>query len=282
MNIKKAGVIGDPISHSLSPIIHNYLLKKYNISGEYSPHLIKAEKLETECRKFALNNYKGFNVTLPHKENMFQICDYLSKTASEVKAVNTVIITEDKKLFGHNSDGEGFTKNILQNITNFQFKNKKILIIGAGGATRAILFALLKENVKEIVISNRNLIKAQSLINDFKDKFPNCHLQAITFDEKEKFLANCDLLINCTSLGMKNQPDLEIDLTNLNKKAIVTDIVYNPLITNLLKQAKNQGNQIVTGIGMLVYQALIGFEAWYGQKPEIDEELFDLLQNHFK
>lgn len=96
MNIKKAGVIGDPISHSLSPIIHNYLLKKYNIDGEYLPYQVKSKNLETECRKFALNNYKGFNVTLPHKENMFQICDYLSKTASEVKAVNTVIITPDK------------------------------------------------------------------------------------------------------------------------------------------------------------------------------------------
>ncbi len=282
MNIKKAGVIGDPISHSLSPIIHNYLLKKYNIDGEYLPYQVKSKNLETECRKFALNNYKGFNVTLPHKENMFQICDYLSKTASEVKAVNTVIITPDKKLFGHNSDGEGFIKNILQNITDFKFKNKKIVIIGAGGATRAILFALLKEKVKQIIVSNRNLIKAQSLINDFQDKFKNCHLQAITFDEKENFLTDCDFLINCTSLGMKNQSDLKIDLKNLNKKAIVTDIVYNPLMTNLLRQAQDQGNQIVTGIGMLIYQAFIGFEAWYGQKPEVDQELFDLLQDHLK
>ncbi len=125
MNIKKAGVIGDPISHSLSPIIHNYLLKKYNIKGEYSPYQIKSEKLETECRKFALNNYKGFNVTLPHKENMFQICDYLSKTASEVKAVNTVIITEDKKLFGHNSDGEVLSRIYYKILQIFSLKTRK-------------------------------------------------------------------------------------------------------------------------------------------------------------
>lgn len=275
---KITGVIGNPISHSLSPQIHNYLLKKHKIDGEYLALKVEEKNLSSDIKKFKNLGYQGFNVTLPHKENIFKICDYLSKTAQAVKAVNTVVITKDKKLFGHNSDGQGFIENIKKNSKEFEFKDKNITILGAGGATRAIYYALLQNNVKKITISNRNAHKAQILIDDFKNNFLNCELNFISWNKKEESLKDCDLLINCTSLGMKGKDELEINLKNLKKSAIVTDIVYNPLLTNLLKQAKNQGNQIVTGIGMLIFQALIGFELWYHTKPEIDDNLIKIMQ----
>jgi shikimate dehydrogenase len=276
-----AGVIGDPISHSLSPIIHNYLIHKYDINGSYLPFKVSESELNSKVQEFVNDKMQGFNVTLPHKENIFKICDHLSKTALRVKAVNTIIVTKDGKIFGHNSDGEGFINNIKQNAPNFSFKDKNIVILGAGGATRAVYYALLRQGIKKIIICNRNEIKAQSLINDFKDEFKNCNLILGSWDKKENSLKDCDLLINCTSLGMLGKDDLSVKLDNLNKEAIVTDIVYNPLMTNLLKDAKNKGHKTVTGIGMLINQALVGFEAWYGVKPEIDEGLIKLLESSF-
>lgn len=269
---KKAGVIGDPISHSLSPRIHNYLLKKYNIEGSYEAFLVQESELEKKVHSFIDQGISGFNVTIPHKEEIFKICDHLSKTATAIKAVNTIIVTKDKKIFGHNSDGQGFINNIKEN-SNFDFKDKNIVILGAGGATRAIYFSLLKEGVKRIIITNRTPLRAQSLINDFKNEFKNCHQTLIDWDKKEESLNDCDLLINCTALGMKGKDELEINLDNLNKNAVVTDIVYNPLMTKLLKDAQARRNEVVTGIGMLIHQALVGFEAWYGVKPEVDEGL---------
>jgi shikimate dehydrogenase len=279
---KRAGVIGDPIKHSLSPKIHTYLLKKYDIDGIYLSYRVVADDLENTAREFAQSGLKGFNVTLPHKEEIFKICDFTSKTATIVGAVNTVIVTPDKRLFGHNSDGEGFINNIKQNTTDFKFKDKNIVILGAGGATRAIYYALLKEGVKRITLCNRSDIKAQALINDFKGSFKTISLELSSWSSRSDILANCDLLVNCTSLGMLGKDDLEINLGNLNKSAIVTDIVYNPLQTSLLKNAQKQGNKTVTGIGMLVNQALVGFESWFGVKPEIDDGLMDLLQESFK
>lgn len=274
---KKAAVIGDPISHSLSPKIHNYLIKKYKIDGIYLPYRVVKADLENTITEFSEHNFCGFNVTLPHKETILQFCHHLSKTAKKVGAVNTVIITPDKKLFGHNSDGEGFIQNILQNSKDFNFANKNIVILGAGGATRAILFALLNKGIKKVTICNRNRERALKLIADFQDNFKKIEFKFLDFDKKEQSLEGCDLLINCTSLGMQGQPELEIDLHKLAKNAIVSDIVYKPLITNLLQKSQDQGHQIVTGIGMLINQALVGFEAWYGIKPEIDQELINQL-----
>lgn len=276
-NTKLAAVIGDPISHSLSPKIHNYFLERYQIDGLYLPLKVKAEDLENAVRHLAKTGFCGFNVTLPHKEEIFKICDHKSQTALKVKAVNTVVITKEGKLFGHNSDGEGFIQNIRQQAPDFNFKGKNIVILGAGGATRAIYFALLKEGVAKITLSNRSLDKAQILIDDFANNFPNASLQLVGWKEREEELKDCDLLVNCTSLGMTGQEKLSISLKNLNKKALVTDIVYNPLMTDLLIQAQKQGNKIITGIGMLINQALVGFELWFGMKPENDPALEKLL-----
>ena len=278
VNTKIAGVIGDPISHSLSPKIHNYLIKKYQIDGLYLPFKVEPQNLGSTVKTFAYLGLRGFNVTLPHKEKMVKICDHLSKSALDIGAVNTVIITPDRKLFGHNSDGVGFINNIKYHAPNFNFKGKNIVVLGAGGATRAVIYALLQEEVKKIVISNRSSERAQILINDFAPKFKKSELNFVVWEQKESALKDCDLLINCTSLGMVGREKLAIDLTALNKEAIVTDIVYQPLMTDFLVDAQKHGHKIVTGIGMLINQALIGFEAWYGVKPEVDEELINSLK----
>lgn len=273
----KAGVIGDPISHSLSPEIHNYLLKKYAINGRYEAILVKNGEFEDGVRKIINEGFSGFNVTIPHKETAFHSCKFLSKTAKETKAVNTVVITEGGELFGHNSDVEGFLRNLTDHCPNFDLIGKKVGIIGAGGAARAIIYGLISSGVKEIIISNRSEERAKNLISDF----PEANLKFLNKVDFAKEVPSFDLLVNSTSLGMLKQDPLDIDLTNLKQETIVYDIVYNPLMTELLQHARNNGNQIVTGIGMLINQALIGFELWFKTKPEIDDELVKLLSDKF-
>ena len=279
MNLIKAAVIGDPISHSLSPKIHNFFLKKYDINGSYEAIRISKEDLREAVQKLIDQGFSGFNVTIPHKEEIFKICDYKSKTAELTGAVNTVIITPDKKIFGHNSDAEGFLNNLKNSAPEFDLKNKKAFVIGAGGAARAIVYGLLKSGVKKIFITNRNKNRAEELIKNFT-KFAAEKKCEVKFFDAENFaaqLSDCDLLINSTALGMVGQDSLVLDLKNLKKSAIVYDIVYKPLMTDLLKSAEKRGNKIVTGIGMLIEQALFGFEAWFKEKPEVDEELEKML-----
>ncbi|NBV06165.1 MAG: shikimate dehydrogenase [Proteobacteria bacterium] len=270
-----ACVIGDPIAHSLSPKIHSFLLEKYNIFGTYIAIQVGKEDLKKCVQHLIDSDFAGFNVTLPHKEEIFKICDFKSKTANLTGAVNTVIITADKKLFGHNSDAEGFLNNLKNSAPEFDLKNKNSFVIGAGGAARALIYALIKSGVKKVVITNRNENRALELIKNFADfaKKNNCHLEFLSQKDFEKNLSNCDLLVNSTSLGMQGQQALEIDLNNLQKSAVVYDIVYKPLMTDLLNRSQNRGNKIITGIGMLIEQALVGFEAWFKQKPEIDSAL---------
>jgi shikimate dehydrogenase len=280
----KAAVIGDPISHSLSPIIHNFFLEKYSINGSYEAIQIKAENLKQEVEKLINLGFSGFNITIPHKEEFFKICHYKSKSAVLTGAVNTAIITSDKKIFGHNSDVEGFLNNLKKSQPNFNLKNKNVFVIGAGGAARAIVYGLLKSEVKKIIITNRNQTRAQNLIKNFDSIAFERKCEMDFYDTKNfsKTLSQCDLLINSTSLGMISQETLTLDIKNLPPSAIVYDIVYKPLMTNLLKSAESQGNKIITGIGMLIEQALVGFEAWFKKKPEYDKKLENLLTNFTK
>lgn len=280
----KAAVIGDPISHSLSPKIHNSWIEENKIDGVYLALQINKNDLFNCVDSLVKMNFAGFNVTIPHKEEIFKICDFKSKTAQLTKAVNTVIVTEDKKLFGHNSDSEGFLNNLQNSQKNFDLKNKSAFVIGAGGAARAIIYSLIKSEMKQIFITNRNEKRALELIADFKDFSvkKNCSLEFLDSKKFEDNLDKCDLLVNSTSLGMVGQEQLKIDLKNLAKSAIVYDIVYKPLMTELLEQAQKQGNEIVTGIGMLIYQAAIGFEAWFKVKPKIDDTFLKKVTNWSK
>lgn len=271
----KAGVIGDPIAHSLSPKIHNFFLQKFQINGSYQAIKITPDDLPREVENLINQGFAGFNVTIPHKETIFKLCSHKSKSAQLSGAVNTVVITEDGKLFGHNSDIDGFLNNLKNHQQNFDLNNKTAFVIGAGGAARAIVYGLIKSGVAKIFITNRNAQKAQNLISDFSQ-----FKTEISFCEMPEFCKNlqaCDLLVNSTSLGMQGQEKLLIDLSHLKKNAIVYDIVYKPLMTDLLLAAQKRGNIIITGIGMLVEQALIGFELWFKEKPINDKKLEEIL-----
>ena len=282
-NIIKAGVIGFPISHSLSPTIHNFYLKKHRINGIYETFAIPNENFEESIINLIKEqNLSGFNVTIPHKEKIYNLCHHLSKTAQITKAVNTVIVMQNGKFFGHNSDAEGFIKNFFNHCPDYKLHNKKCLVIGAGGASRAIVYSLISQKVEKIFITNRDSEKALKLIKDFKNfsKESSVELEFIELKTKFDFLNEIDLIINTTSLGMINQPKLDIDISNAKKNSVVYDIVYKPLITDLLKQAIELDLKIITGIGMLTEQALIGFEFWFKTKAEFDFELEKiLLQN---
>jgi len=279
-NLIKAGVVGFPISHSLSPTIHNFYLKKYKINGTYEAFAIPNENFEESIKNLVdQQQLSGFNITIPHKEKIYNLCSHLSKTAQITKAVNTVIILQNGKFFGHNSDADGFIKNFYNHCPNYQLSNKKCLVIGAGGASRAIVYSLISQKVAKIFIANRDHEKALKLIEDFKN-FSQQNLVELEFVPLKKnfdFLPEIDLIINSTSLGMINQSKLDIDISNAKKSAIIYDIVYKPLITDILKQAETLNLKIITGIGMLIEQALIGFEAWFKIKAEFDLELEKIL-----
>lgn len=285
--IIKAAVIGDPISHSLSPKLHNYWLQKYKINGNYKAIRVKAEELEKAVKSMIDEGYAGFNVTIPHKEKIFQLIKSkdgeLTRSAFSAKAVNTVIIKENGSLLGTNSDCDGFLNNLNHTHPNSNFAEKNAFLIGAGGAARAIIHSLIEDvKVKNIFITNRNKNKFDAILaelNQKKNYFKlfNTNLEFLDHATFEQNLCKCDLLINSTSLGMTQQPPLKLNLKTLQKSAIVYDIVYKPLITNLLKNAQDQGNKIVTGIGMLAFQGSIGFEKWFEQKPEINNQLLEFL-----
>lgn len=275
----KCGVIGDPIDHSLSPTIHNYFIEKHQVNGSYDAIKVEEENLRFEINKLVKKGFKGFNVTIPHKESVFKICDKLSNTARIMGAVNTVIVMDDGKLFGHNSDAEGFLKNLENTHPDFNLNDKIVFLVGSGGASRAIVHGLINKGVKKIFITNRDQSKVDRLINDFMafSKEKNCELKFFDRDNFCPKLNSCDLLINSTSLGMEGFPDLDLDIKNLKKTAIIYDIIYKPLMTKLLTQGKDRGYRIVTGIGMLVYQALVGFELWYGKSANHDDILNQIL-----
>tara|TARA_B110000259_G_C14034537_1_gene408622 strand:+ start:16157 stop:17014 length:858 start_codon:yes stop_codon:yes gene_type:complete len=269
-------VIGNPISQSLSPKMHNFLLKKYVISGFYIPLKIKEENFNPILKELSEIGFKGFNITIPFKEKALNLCNKLSNSAKEIGAVNTILTMEDGSFFGHNSDGIGFVKNVQNSYPDFKFKDKEVVLIGAGGAAKAISHSLMIKNVKKITIFNRNLEKAQDLIKNLVKINKNIILEVKILSEINKNLKNCDLLINSTSLGMENNPALEINLVNLSKNAIVSDIVYKPLITPLLQQAQDLNLKIVTGIGMLIFQGLVGFELWFGKRVFSREDINEL------
>ncbi len=265
----KAAVIGHPIAHSKSPIIHQYWMEQYGVQGTYEAIDITPENLKNDIQRLIDGGYEGFNVTLPHKQNIIQHCHEIDKTAQAIGAVNTVKII-DGKLYGTNTDAFGFIENLKSHVADFSFENKTALVLGAGGASRAIIYGLQQQNISKIIVSNRTIENAKILADDFD-------IEIIEWDKKETILPQTDLLVNTTSLGMAGKPPLEMDIATLKSDAVVSDIVYSPLMTDLLIGAKNKHNQYVTGIGMLIHQARPAFQAWTDILPEVTGELEALV-----
>jgi shikimate dehydrogenase len=267
----KACVIGWPIAHSRSPLIHNYWLKSLGIDGHYDRVAVEPAQLEQFLRNLPASKYVGCNVTLPHKELALPAIDHIDESVKSIGALNTVYV-RNGETYATSTDGDGFLQNLLANQPNFDPHGKTIVILGAGGSAKAIIERFLRAAIAEIIIVNRSAARAQQLKLQFGDK--------ITISEPNQLAAvlmSADLLVNTTSQGMIGQSSLEIDLSALPTAAIVADIVYAPLKTPLIIQAENRGLRTVTGLGMLLHQAVIGFEKWFGAKPLVTSQLYDLV-----
>lgn len=266
----KSALIGHPVSHSLSPLIHGYWFKKYNIDGAYQALDTASDEVGTRMADLRAQGYAGFNVTVPHKQSVLELCDTLDDTARAIGAVNTVVI-HDNHVEGRNTDAFGYIANIKQEAPRFDFKEGAALVLGAGGAARAIVHGLLNESVPEILITNRTRTKAEMIAHNLRN------VRVVDWADRDKVCHNVHLLTNTTLLGMKGQDALEIDISALPATALVCDIVYKPLMTTLLQQAQRNNLQTVTGIGMLLHQARPAFAAWTGIMPEVTLELIDMI-----
>lgn len=266
-----AGVFGWPINHSRSPRLHGYWLAKYGIDGAYLPFSTRPENLEQAIRALPKLGFRGGNITLPHKERALDAVDSLSDVARRIGAINTLVVQDDGSIHGDNTDGFGFVEHLKASAPNWR-PGYKAVVLGAGGAARGVIVALLDAGVSNIVITNRTASRADTLANTLDGP-----IDVVGWDDRATSLKDATLLVNTTQLGQAGQPPLEIDLKHLPREAVVDDIVYVPLETDLLKQARARGNATVDGIGMLLHQARPGFKAWFGQEPEVDNALRDFV-----
>jgi shikimate dehydrogenase len=265
----RAFVAGWPVSHSLSPALHGFWIQKYAIEGSYEAVAVEPARFEAFLKQLAASGYAGGNVTLPHKEAAFAACDQLDAEAQAIGAVNTLWL-ENGQICGSCTDAYGFSANLDQYEPAWRDFGQA-LVIGAGGAARAIVHALLSAGDGEVTIINRTHERAQSLAGTFGKR-----VIARNWDSISRSISQADLIVNTTSLGMAGQEDGTIDLSPAKEKALFTDIVYVPLETPLLNSARMRGLRTVDGLGMLLHQAVPGFEKWFGIRPVVD----DRLRNH--
>ncbi len=265
---KLAGVMGWPVGHSLSPSLHGFWLETLAIDGAYVPLAVAPENFDAALRDLPKLGFKGVNVTIPHKEAALKACDEIDEVAKRIGAVNTVVVRPDGKLWGTNTDAFGFIENLKWRAPDWKADAGPATVIGAGGAARAVVVALLDAGVPHVNLVNRTRPRAEALAGALGDK-----VLVKEWETRTLALADAALLVNTTSLGMTGQPPLELDLSALPKEAVVNDIVYVPLETELLKAAKARGNKTVDGIGMLLHQARPGFAAWFGVEPQVSDAL---------
>tara|TARA_X000001036_G_scaffold386818_1_gene382180 strand:- start:3502 stop:4359 length:858 start_codon:yes stop_codon:yes gene_type:complete len=269
-----AGVLGYPISQSKSPKLHNYWLSKYKIQGFYVPFSVPTDKLKKTLSSLVHLGFKGVNITIPHKTTVLSFADSITDRASLIGAANTLYFSGNGKIHADNTDGHGFIQNILDTYPDYDFYDKIALIYGAGGSARAIASSLISNGIKEVRISNRTRSKAQIISENLGAK-----VSVIDWRSAPENLKQADLIINTTSMGMVGQPEFSQPISRASKSALVVDIVYNPLQTDLIKQANSLNLKTVTGIGMLINQAIPGFEHWFQKTPEIEKDLQEYLLN---
>ena len=266
-------VIGWPIGHSRSPLIHNYWLKKYGIAGEYIKQPVSPDELEAFLSSLVARGFLGCNVTVPHKERAAKNVTLADPLTRKLAAVNTLYL-DDGMLMGTNTDGFGFIRNLAAAVPDFEYRGSSALLLGAGGAARAIAGALLDAGLGKLVICNRSLERARAVAGVFGE-----NIIASPWDSAPSAMADIDLLVNATALGMEGKPPLDLSLDALPRSAVVCDIVYVPLETPLLRQARGRGNRTVDGLGMLLHQACPAFEKWYGIRPEVTTALRRIVES---
>ena len=260
--------MGWPVAHSRSPALHGFWLQQYGIKGSYERLPVEPPALKEALRGLASQGFAGCNLTVPHKEAAMSLVDDVSDIGRRVGAVNTIFVGADGKLSATNTDAYGFITNLKVGAPGWRASAGAAVVLGAGGAARAVIVALQDAGVPEIVILNRTYDRADGLAREFA-----APCRAEKWEHRADVLGEANVLINTTTLGMKGQPPLDLDLARLPQNATVNDIVYVPLETPLLVAARARGNAVVDGLGMLLYQAQAGFEGWFGRKPDVTPEL---------
>lgn len=263
--IPLAGVIGSPISHSKSPMLHGHWLKTYGVRGYYIPMNVAQSDLAEVLRLLPKLGFVGVNVTIPHKETVLALADIVTDRAALIGAANTLIFRKDGRIHADNTDGYGFIANLRQNAPDWQPESGPAAIFGAGGAARAIIASLIEVGVPEIRIANRTKQRAETLHQEFGGK-----IAVYDWVQAGNMLEGATTVVNTSSLGMVGKPEFRVPLDALSPRALVTDLVYAPLRTHFLTQAEAIGCKTVDGLGMLLHQAAPGFERWFGQRPEVD------------
>lgn len=264
--IPLAGVIGHPIAHSRSPALHGYWLRRYGLKGHYIPIDIAPTDLGDLVRTLPRLGFVGLNVTIPHKEAILHVADIITDRAALIGAANTLIFRKDGKIHADNTDGSGFIANLRQNAPHWVPASGPAVVLGAGGAARAVIAALIEVGVPEIRLANRTRPRAEALRSDFGAK-----VVVYEWVQAGNILKDAATVVNTTSLGMTGKPDFRVPLDALSARALVTDLVYTPLKTQLLIEAEAMGCTTVDGLGMLLHQAAPGFERWFGHRPDVDE-----------
>lgn len=263
-----AGVMGWPVTHSRSPRLHGWWLAEHGIDGAYVPLPVRPEDFEAAVRALPKLGFAGANVTVPHKEAALRACDAVSDLARRVGAVNTLVCRDDGSLFGDNTDGFGFLENLRAGCPGWTAEAGPAVVLGAGGGARAVVAGLLDAGCPEVRLTNRTRARAEELAADIGGA-----VSVVDWAARSEALDGAALLVNTTTLGMTHAPPLEIALDALPAAALVTDIVYAPLMTDLLARAQARGNAVVDGLGMLLHQGRPGFRYWFGVMPEVTPDL---------
>ncbi len=265
-NIPLAGVIGTPIAHSRSPALHGQWLRRLGIAGHYIPMDVSQQNLETVVRALPKMGFVGINVTIPHKEKVLSLADSVTDRAALIGAANTLVF-RDSRIYADNTDGYGFIENLRQGAPAWQARSGPAAVFGAGGASRAVIASLLDAGVPEIRLSNRTKARAEALRTEFGTR-----ITIFDWVQAANMLDGATLVVNTTSLGMQGKAELRVPLDGLSPDSVVTDLVYTPLETGLLRRAGEIGCVTVDGLGMLIHQAAPGFERWFGERPPIDDD----------
>jgi shikimate dehydrogenase len=266
-----AGVLGFPVGHSLSPRLHGYWLERYGIDGAYVPLAVSPADLGLAFAALPRLGFRGWNVTLPHKEAACRLVDELDRSAARAGVVNTVRVDAAGRTCGYSTDGYGFLANLRAAVPGWAAGEGPAALIGTGGAARAVGLALLEAGCRRLRLANRTPGRAERLAADLGDVDPDAEIEVWSWEARHEALAGASLCVNCTSLGMAGQAELELDLAALPVRSPVADLVYVPLETALLAAARQRGHPVVDGLGMLVWQAVPGFRHWGGVEPAVDE-----------
>jgi len=274
---KLAGVMGWPIAQSRSPVLHNYWIEKYNLSGRYVPLAVRPERLADAIRGLPALGFRGCNLTMPHKQLAMTMVDEVTDTAKRIGAINCIVVGDDGRMSGTNNDGNGYVLSVQEVAPQWKPSDGPIAILGAGGAARAIIVALVERGVRELRLINRTFEKAEGLAKEFSPI-----IKPLTWDKRSEAIGDVALLVNATDQGMIGKPALDISLERLSKQTLVSDLIYVPPETSFLAAAKARGNVTINGLGMLLHQARPAFQAWFGVLPEITSDLRKKIMDTFK